>query len=513
MSTFLHVLAILPAILTFSICFEWNKHHDNKEMLEIMQDVHDRCPDNTRLYSLPQVKHTDVPEQTQMGEKLWVIEFAEMPGEHVEGIPEFKYIGNMHGNEVVGRELLLMLMDYLCAVSRGDVVQHSESNQFDRKKILWLLQNTRIHIMPSMNPDGWTLAAASGNGSYQNGVKDWLEGRANANGVDLNRNFPDLNKIYYKIKGSPNHVNNHIDEHFEAIASVNKLDPEKTLKLEPETKMVMTWLHSIPFVTSANLHNGDIVANYPFDETEDGSPHKYTKSPDDETFKEMARSYSEEHRVMASPHEPCEKMEGKFEDGITNGAAWYSVPGGMQDYNYLSTNCFEITLELGCDKFPPASQLLTLWDDNKESLFNFMFQAHIGIKGEIKLPHELRDMDLLATIHVRNENSGVDIDHDILSTEYGDYFRLLADGMYTVNATVYIPHRKGYLVPIVRQTCINVENKPTELNEAQIVNFDFRDLSQEFDGLSCEGMQYERDQDYYNIISFFRQLAGKNRFK
>lgn len=49
--------------------------------------------------------------------------------------------------------------------------------------------------------------------------------------------------------------------------------------------MMMSWIHDEPFVLSANQHNGDLVANYPFDETVDGRPSHYTKSPDDRTFR------------------------------------------------------------------------------------------------------------------------------------------------------------------------------------------------------------------------------------
>lgn len=47
----------------------------------------------------------------------------------------------------------------------------------------------------------------------------------------------------------------------------------------------------------------------------------------------------------------------------------------MQDWNYLNTNCFEVTIELGCIKYPLAKELPIYWEQNRRALLQFIHQV------------------------------------------------------------------------------------------------------------------------------------------
>ncbi|KAK2077281.1 hypothetical protein QBZ16_004915 [Prototheca wickerhamii] len=175
--------------------------------------------------------------RTVEGRPILALELSKSAGRE-DGKPHFKYVGNVHGDEPTGRVLTLALAEHICEAYGAD------------NTIRRLVEDLHLWLVPSMNPDGFKARTRA------------------------NRNFPDRF----------------------ASPSMRMLGGE-----EPEVHAIANWTLSRPFVASAALHEGALVANYPWDGSEDKST-KYVRSPDDATFKHMAAAYATWHKTMSKPN-------------------------------------------------------------------------------------------------------------------------------------------------------------------------------------------------------------------
>ncbi|CAH2052750.1 unnamed protein product, partial [Iphiclides podalirius] len=412
-------------------------HHNYTAMEAYLRGLQESYPHIARLTSIG---------RSVEGRELYVLEVTRDPGRHIPGKPEFKYVANMHGNEVVGREMLLLLAKYLCQ-------QYTSGDE----RIQRMLNTTRIHLLPSMNPDGYEKSKERDFSS--------LKGRPNAHNVDLNRNFPD--------QFGPTQDN--------AVA-------------EPETRAVMNWSMSIPFVLSANLHGGALVANYPYDGSPDMESGAEYLTPDNPVFVHLAHVYSNAHRKMHLG-QPCKNVpDEKFPDGITNGAKWYVLAGGMQDWSYLHTSDMELTLELGCYKFPPAEDLPTYWEDNREALLQFIEQVHLGVHGFVHshIGHPLAG----ASVAVAG------IRHSVRTWADGGFWRLLRPGDYNVTAA-----KDGY--ESVTESVRVPENGSVSVNFTLMVD-DPQHWSSAYDFRVLENIVNTR---YHSPVEMYAELSElENRY-
>ncbi|XP_048872934.1 carboxypeptidase M [Brienomyrus brachyistius] len=364
-------LTLLLGLLNFALCHGLEfRYHNSTEVEEYLKAVHRNYSSLTHLHSIG---------KSVEGRDLWVLVLGKSPTEHTIGIPEFKYVGNMHGNEVVGRVMLLQLIDHLTQGYLSD------------PQVTRLLNSTRVHILVSMNPDGFEA-------STRNCV--YSEGRYNKHGVDLNRNFPD--------------------------AFQSNMDMAR----EVEVQAVMDWLQTEPFVLSANLHGGAVVASYPYDNSNGGNELQWgsSVSPDDDVFIHLAKTYSFTHKSMHNGNSCYDSKD--FKDGITNGYNWYPLKGGMQDYNYIWDQCLEITLELSCCKYPPETDLPGLWEDNKQALLAYMELVHLGVKGQVLDSRGTPVENAIVEVQGRNNLCPFKTDRN------GEFYRLLLPGNYTFKVTV-----------------------------------------------------------------------------
>ena len=309
-----------------------------------------------------------------------------------DGKPKFLYGSTIHGDETTGFIMMLRLIDLLLT-------------QPDLPEVKNVLDNIDLFVCPNANPDG----TYHGGNNTVNGAT-----RYNAYGVDMNRNYPD------PVDGA------HPDGESYAM----------------ETEWFMDLAEEYQFTMSAHYHGGAEVMNYPWD-------NNYERHADDAWWQMVSREYAD------LCHEVNSNYMTDLENGITNGADWYRIGGGRQDYMNYYRQCREVTIECSTTKCPSASQLPTFWEYNYNSIFAYMNQVLYGIQGTVK--DAATKEPLKATIEILNH----DQDYSIVESQLpmGNFHRPINAGTYTIEikANGYLPIQKTVTVVDGEATILDVE--------------------------------------------------------
>ena len=317
--------------------------------------------------------------------------------------PSVFYTSTMHGDEPGGYVLMLHLADYL-------LKNYSVSNRVKN-----LVDNLEIWINPLANPDG----------TYNHGDTINLPTRYNANGYDLNRNFPD--------PITPNTVK------------------------QKETLDMIRFMRKHRFIISANFHTGNEVVNYPWDRWE-------RLHADNDWFESIGRKYADTVHLNS-----VAGYMTFLDDGVTDGYKWYPVYGGRQDFVTYELQGREVTIELDNESITPAAQLPLLWQYNWRSLLGYLENALYGIHGLV------RDVNSYAPVPAKVFIAGYDKDSSQVysDTLTGSFVRFLTPGSWnltfsavgyrdtTVNKITVAPGQKTDLIIDMVQGVNDIETTKT----------------------------------------------------
>mmetsp|Transcript_13646 Transcript_13646/g.18709 ORF Transcript_13646/g.18709 Transcript_13646/m.18709 type:complete len:521 (+) Transcript_13646:108-1670(+) len=357
-----------------------NKYRSNEELEFFLRafTAPQACGSISRFFSIG---------KSVQGRDLWVLEISDSPGEEQAGEPNFKYVANMHGDEPLGRELLLRLASWLCDQYLGP----EPAPQAKR-----LVEDMHLFMLVSMNPDGFVQRS-----------------RTNAGRKDLNRDFPDQFSI-----GS---------------GGVHR---SSWGKRQPETASLMRWTLTTPFVGALNFHEGALVANYPLDGSHNRRS-EYSKAPEDAALRHLALAYAGPHQAM--------RESKQFPNGVTNGAHWYPIFGGMQDWDYLVGKCMDITVEQHHRKWPDPALLPKFFEEHRASMLEVpLVAAFGGLRGFVlssnRVPLPAARVDVKGPVLLGSNFT------PHISPKFGHFHRPLAPGDYIV--TIQHPGFQTQTFPI-----------------------------------------------------------------
>lgn len=100
----------------------------------------------------------------------------------------------------------------------------------------------------------------------------------------------------------------------------------------------------------------------------------------------------------------------------------------MQDYNYWKVGCMEVTVEVSCCKYPSASELESIWNQNRRSLISYLQFANRGVRGVVKFADGTIGKHLTIRIDSREPS--------FKTNANGEFYRILLPGKYSLTVLI-----------------------------------------------------------------------------
>ena len=269
-------------------------YHSPEDMMEALRDLEALAPDLVTLVEVGlSIEYRPIMAA--------VITAANEPN------ARWRVMGAHHGDELPTGELALAFAQALVDGYGTD------------DAITTLLQRDAVWVLPHTNPDGLIRVS-----------------RANAAGIDLNRN--------YSHQWSP-----------------KAYGAGPAPFSEPETRAIAAMSLWNSFHAGLSLHSGATNIGWVWN-------HTTKHAPDATLMSSMATRYADH--------------TGNPDFWITNGAEWYITHGDTTDWTYGRLGTLDFTLEVSEDKTPPASGLPDLIAEHVPAMLDFVTTPEL-LSGQV----------------------------------------------------------------------------------------------------------------------------------
>ncbi len=286
-----------------------------------------------------------------------------------EAEPEFRVLGPHHGDEKIATEIALSFLQYVLASYDTSTSIHN------------LVDSTELWVIPIVNVDGFVA-----------------NGRENANGVDLNR---DYGYRWSGMGGSPSPFS------------------------QPETRLIRQHSMNNNICMEFAYHSASSYVNYLWD-------NHPADPPDSGSIMALARQYA----------------DSTYGSGTTllepiNGYGWYEVDGSCQDAGFGLFGNFAYTIETQRPHQSRQAEIDSICVANRRALLGMIRACRQGASGVVR--DSLTGAPLFARISVDSP-----LRWDCYTDQaLGDYHHLLQPGTYTLTA-----HAQGFLPKTVADVVV-----------------------------------------------------------